>query len=333
VYEQYDSTVRASTLRRPGGDAGVVRIAETQRGVAATTDCNGRYVYLEPRTGAKIAVAEAARNLVCAGALPLAVTNNLNFGSPLKPAVYYQLREAVLGMAEACSFFETPVTGGNVSLFNETDGRPIYPTPVIGMVGLVEDITRTGRSSFQAEGDTILLLGENSDEIGASEWLYVRHDRVAGAPPAVDLEVERRLQRCVLELVQEGMVQSAHDCAEGGLAIAIAESALGRGDPGIPVFGVEVTLDDPLPPLAVLFGEAQGRVVVSVPAEGAAAVQAAARRHGVPCRPIGTVGKPGDRFRIRLRSAFVETDAATLAGVYFGAIPRIMEAPSGGGES
>jgi len=333
VHGQYDSTVRASTIRRPGGDAGVVRIAETRRGVAATTDCNGRYVYLEPRTGAKIAVAEAARNLVCVGALPLAVTNNLNFGSPLKPAVYYQLREAVMGMAEACAFFETPVTGGNVSLFNETDGRPIHPTPVIGMVGLVEDIERTGTAAFQAEGDVILLLGENTDEIGASEWLYVRHGRIAGAPPAVDLVAERRLQRCVLELVEQGLVASAHDCAEGGLAVALAESALGWGEAGTPSFGVEVTLDDPLPPLAVLFGEAQGRIVVSVAADGVEAVQAAARRHGVPCRPIGSVGPAGGRFHIRLRSAFVESDADTLAGVYFGAIPGIMETPSGGGES
>ncbi len=325
VYRQYDSTVRASTVRRPGGDAGVVRIEGTKRGVAATTDCNGRYVYLEPRTGAKIAVAEAARNLVCAGALPLAVTNNLNFGNPLKAPIYHQLREAVLGMAEACSFFETPVTGGNVSLFNETDGRAIYPTPVIGMVGLVEDVDRTGVSAFQAEGDTVLLLGENTDELGASEWLYVRHGLVAGAPPAVDLEAERRLQRCVLELVQGGTVRSAHDCAEGGLAVALAESALGRGEAGSPSFGVEVTLDDPLPPVAVLFGEAQGRVVVSADPDEVARVQEAARHHGVPCRSIGTVGAAGGPVRIRTRTARIITDASALADAYFGAIPRIME--------
>lgn len=325
VYQQYDSTVRASTVRRPGGDAGVVRIEETKRGVAATTDCNGRYVYLEPRTGAKIAVAEAARNLVCAGALPLAVTNNLNFGNPLKAPIYHQLREAVLGMAEACSFFETPVTGGNVSLFNETDGRAIYPTPVIGMVGLVEDIEHTGASAFQAEGDTILLLGENTDELGASEWLYVRQGMVAGAPPAVDLEAERRLQRCVLELVQQGTVRSAHDCSEGGLAVALAESALGRGEAGTSAFGVEVTLDDPLPPIAVLFGEAQARVVVSAAPGQVARVQESARRHGVPCRPIGTVGPEGGAVRIRTRTAHITTDAAALADAFFGAIPRIME--------
>lgn len=325
VYSQYDSTVRAATVRRPGGDAGVVRIGETDRGVAATIDCNGRYVYLEPRTGAKIAVAEAARNLVCAGALPMAVTNNLNFGNPLKPAIYYQLREAVLGMAEACSFFETPVTGGNVSLFNETDGVAIYPTPVIGMVGLVEDIHRTGRSHFQGEGDAILLLGENTAELGGSEWLYVRRGMVAGAPPSVDLEGERRLQRCVLELVQTDRVRSAHDCAEGGLAVAVAESALGRGEAGDPIFGFELALDDPLPPLALLFGEAQGRVVVSAAPEGVAEVQEVARRHGVPCRPIGRVGAEGGEVRIRTRTAEVATDALAMADAFFGAIPRIME--------
>jgi phosphoribosylformylglycinamidine synthase subunit PurL len=332
VFEQYDTTVRASTVRRPGGDAGVVQIPGTQRGVAATTDCNGRYVYLEPRVGATIAVAEAARNLVCAGALPLAVTNNLNFGNPLKPPIYHQLREAVLGMAEACSFFETPVTGGNVSLFNETDGRAIYPTPVIGMVGLVENVERSGRSAFQGEGDVILLLGENTDELGGSEWLYVRHGRVAGAPPRVDLEGERSLQRCVLQLVQEGVVHSAHDCAEGGLAVALAEGALGSGGVGIRPFGLEVTLDDALPTIPLLFGEAQGRVVVSAPADRVAAVEAAAALHEVPCRRVGVVTGAGAPVRIRTASARIDLEAATLADAYFGAIPRIMEAPAAGGE-
>jgi phosphoribosylformylglycinamidine synthase subunit PurL len=176
-------------------------------------------------------VAEAARNVVCAGALPTAVTNNLNFGSPLKPHIYHQMREAVLGMAEACSLFETPVTGGNVSLFNETDGKAIYPTPVIGMVGILDDVEAHATTiAFQAQGDVILLLGENREEIGGSEYLYRTEGMVAGKPPVVDLLAERRLQHGVLGLIQRGLVRSAHDCAEGGLAFALLESALGEGE-------------------------------------------------------------------------------------------------------
>jgi phosphoribosylformylglycinamidine synthase len=195
VYHQYDTTVRTGTAIRPGGDAGVIRIRGTNRAVAATTDCNGRFVYLEPKTGAMGAVAEAARNLVCVGAMPTAITNNLNFGNPLKPHIYYQLREAVQGMREACGAFETPVTGGNVSLFNETDGRAIYPTPVIGMVGVIDDVSKITPSNFQAVGDDIVLLGANSGELGGSEYLYVTADLVAGRPPAVDLRSSKRYSR------------------------------------------------------------------------------------------------------------------------------------------
>ena len=200
IYHQYDTTVRTATAVRPGGDSGVIRIRGTTRAIAATTDCNGRLVYLEPRTGAKIAMAEAARNLVCVGAVPTAVTNNLNFGNPLKSHIYYQLREAVLGMAEACDTFETPVTGGNVSLYNETDGRAIYPTPVIGMVGVIEDVEKITPQAFQRTGDTIVLLGTNTNEIGGSEYLYITASLVAGTPPAVNLDAERSLQQAVLEL-------------------------------------------------------------------------------------------------------------------------------------
>jgi len=327
VHQQYDTTVRASTVIRPGGDAGVVRIGETNRGVAATVDCNGRYVYLAPRQGAMIAVAEAARNLACVGALPLAVTNNLNFGSPLKPPNYFQLREAVLGMAEACSLFETPVTGGNVSLFNETDGVAIPPTPVIGMVGLVDDLSRVVGHAFQGEGDVLLLLGENSDELGASEYLYHLHGLVTGAPPRVDLPAERRLQHGLLAMIHAGLVRSAHDCAEGGLAVALAESALGREAPG---FGFQVELDDPLPLIPLLFGEAQGRVVLSAAQGDEAAIMERAREHGVPCRRIGVVGAPGGDLVIRARTGGVHTTMAAAREEFFGAIPRIMDAPVSG---
>jgi phosphoribosylformylglycinamidine synthase len=324
IYHQYDTTVRTSTAVRPGGDAGVIRIRGTTRAVAATTDCNGRYVYLEPRTGAKIAVAEAARNLACVGAVPTAVTNNLNFGNPLKPHIYYQLREAVLGLAEACEVFETPVTGGNVSLFNETDGRAIYPTPVIGMVGVIDDVTKLTPHAFSGVGDDIVLLGSNTEELGGSEYLYVTADLVAGAPPAVDLESERALQRAVLAMSGARLLRAAHDCSEGGLACALAEAALGDGEAPV---GVLVQLDDELRPVGTLFGEAQGRLVVSCAPEATEEVLRTARRHGVPARKIGTVRAADDGFDIELPGARISASLADLASAYFGAIPAIMDAP------
>ncbi len=324
VYRQYDTTVRTSTVVRPGGDAGVIRIRGTKRAVAATTDCNGRYVYLDPRAGAKIAVAEAARNLVCVGALPTAVTNNLNFGNPLKPHIYFQLREAVLGLAEACEAFETPVTGGNVSLYNETDGRAIYPTPVIGMVGVIEDVSLVVSHSFQAEGDDIVLLGENTDEIGASEYLYVTADLVAGPPPRVDLDAERSLQQAMLAMAQAGLLRSAHDCSEGGLACALAESAIGDGEAP---FGVAVELHDELRPVAALFGEAQARIVVSCAAHATADLLSTARRHAVPARKIGTVRPVAEGFRISLPGASVAASLTDMVDLYFGAIPALMGTP------
>ena len=325
VYRQYDTTVRTGTAVRPGADAGVVRLRGTNKAVAATTDCNGRYVYLNPRMGTMGAVAEAARNLVCVGALPTAITNNLNFGSPLKPHIYHQFREAVLGMADACKLFETPVTGGNVSFYNETDGVAIYPTPVIGMVGIVEDVAHLTEAAFKDEGDAIILLGDNTDELGASEYLYVIENLVAGEPPSVDLLAERRLQHAVLAMIQKGLLQSAHDVSEGGLACTLAESALGRG--GSPM-GVHVTLHDAISPLPLLFGEAQGRIVVSCNARSVDDALRIAKKHGVPCRQIGQVVAAADGFRVEGRSATLEVEVETLSDLYFGAIPRLMDGAS-----
>ncbi|MDH5758381.1 MAG: phosphoribosylformylglycinamidine synthase subunit PurL [Gemmatimonadota bacterium] len=327
IYHQYDTTVRSSTAVRPGSDAGVVRIRGTRKAVAATTDCNGRFGYLEPRAGAEIAMAEAARNLVCSGAIPTAITNNLNFGNPLKPHIYHQLREAVLGMADACRIFETPVTGGNVSLFNETDGVAIYPTPVVGMVGVVEDVDHITTQAFRETGDAVILLGRNTDELGGSEYLYAVHDLVAGAPPAVDLLAERHLQNAVLAMIREGIVRSAHDCSEGGLACALAECALGNGET---VLGVDVTLTDDLPLAALLFGEAQGRIVLSCAPEHADRVAAIADEHGVPVARIGTVGAPAGTFRITTPKGIVDVTPDVLSKTYFEAIPRIMDAPATG---
>jgi phosphoribosylformylglycinamidine synthase subunit PurL len=325
VYEQYDTTVRTSTAIRPGGDAGVVRIRGTKRAVAATTDCNGRFVYLSPRTGAMIAVAEAARNLVCVGALPTAITNNLNFGNPLKPHIYFQMREAVLGMAEACEMFETPVTGGNVSLFNETDGQAIYPTPVVGMVGVVEDVDKLVQHAFREPGDDIVVLGENLGEMGGSEYLYVTADLVAGEPPAVDLGGERELQQAVLRMVHERVLRSAHDCSEGGIACALAEAAIGSGEHPL---GVEVALDDELRPVQALFGESQGRIVVSCAPSSTETVLAIAEERGVPAKRIGQVKSREAGFTVTVRGGSISSDLDTLGDAYYGTIPGIMNAPS-----
>jgi phosphoribosylformylglycinamidine synthase len=329
LYEQYDSTVRTSTVVRPGGDAGVIRFRGSRRGLAATTDCNGRYCWLNPREGAKAAVAEAARNLVCSGAVPTAVTNNLNFGNPLKPHIYFQLREAVLGMAEACALFETPVTGGNVSLFNETDGVAIHPTPVIGMVGTLHDVEAHATThAFRTEGDAILLLGENREEIGGSEYLYRKEGIVAGEPPVVDLLAERRLQHAVLGLIQKGVARSAHDCAEGGLVTALAECAVGAEAP----MGVSVRLDDALAPVALFFGETHGRVLVTVAPEQVDRAHDKARDHGVTARFVGEVGPAGGSFSVRSPRGQVTLDIHRVAERYYGTLPSLMSRSGGGDE-
>jgi phosphoribosylformylglycinamidine synthase len=322
VYNQYDTSVRTNTVVGPGGDAGVLRIRGTRLGVAATVDCNGRYVYLNPRRGAQIAVAEAARNMVCVGARPRAITNNLNFGNPLKPEVYHQLREAVAGIGEACKAFDTPVTGGNVSLYNENPRGAIYPTPVIGMVGVLNDVEHYIPSAFRTEGDAIVLLGANSEELGGSEYLKVMHDLVAGDAPAVDLAGERALQEAMIELADERVLRSAHDCAEGGLAVTLAECAFGVDAP----FGIDVQLDDAVTPAALLFGEAQGRIVVSCAPDDVKKVLAAALKHGVQARSIGRVTEQNGQFRVRAgNSAAIDAAVGELAGIYRTAIPLLME--------
>jgi phosphoribosylformylglycinamidine synthase subunit PurL len=321
VYQQYDHTVRTSTVVPPGGDAAVVRIRGTDKAVALTTDCNGRYVYLDPRVGAAIAVAESARNVACAGGRPMAITNNLNFGNPKKPEVYFQLREAVAGMKQACEALNTPVTGGNVSLYNENPRGAVYPTPVIGMVGLVESLAHVTRSAFSTAGDSIVLLGENTDELGASEYLQRIHGAVAGAPPRCDLVAEKALVEALLEAIRAGTVRSAHDCSDGGLAVALAECCLmergaQRGA------SVDLTPWRALPARSLLFWEAQGRVVVSTP--DAAAVIAIAARHRVPARVIGEV-TDGSSLELRIGERRVSAPLARIADAWHEAIPRIMQ--------
>ena len=333
IYEQYDSTVRTNTVQPPGGDAGVIRVRGTRRGIAATVDCNPRYVYLDPLKGGMIAVAEAARNLACVGARPRAVTDNLNFGNPHKPEVYFQLQESTRGMAEACRVLETPVTGGNVSLYNENPGGAIFPTPVVGMVGVLEDVSRMIGAAFRESEDAIVLLGGNSAELGASEYLKVIHGRTGGAVPNVDLEAEKALQEALLEMIDDGHLSSAHDCAAGGLAVCLTESAVGpRGAPR----GIDVRLEDHVPDAALLFGEAQGRVVVSCGAGSIDSVLEIARSHEVPATRIGTVGDIGGDVRLELVASgrTISVASCELGDAYHRALGRIMDAPtaSGGGD-
>jgi len=284
VYSQYDYQVRTSTAVVPGSDAAVVTIRGTRKALAMTTDCNGRYVYLDPEVGGRIAVAEAARNIVCSGGEPLAITDNLNFGSPEKPEVFWQMEKAVDGMAEACRFLETPVIGGNVSLYNENAKGAIYPTPVVGMVGLVEDLDHITTQDFKAEGDVIFLLGETRAEIGGSEFQYAVHGVTEGRPPALDLAVERRLHRAVLGAIRQGLVASAHDLSEGGLAAALAESGFGRG------LGATVDFATDLRPDLALFSESQSRILLSAKPEQADKLAACLAEQGVPVQRLGTVG-------------------------------------------
>ena len=323
VYLQYDTTVRTNTMVGPGGgDAAVIRLRGTNRALALKTDCNGRYVYLDPRTGGRIAVAEAARNVACVGGRPMAITNCLNFGNPRRPEVFFQFREAVGGMGDACRALATPVTGGNVSFYNENPAGAVFPTPVVGMVGLVEDLAHVTRAAFRADGDAILLLGEPSDELGASEYLARIHGVTAGAPPRVDLAAERELIEALLAAIRGGYVSSAHDCSDGGLAVALAECCIGERSEQ---FGADVTLDDwrHLPLRALLFGEAQGRIIVSTarPAD----LLATAGRHRVPARRIGTVRAASASLRISVGGRTLDAPLARLATAYHDAIPRTME--------
>lgn len=285
VYRQYDHMVQTNTVVPPGSDAAVLRIKGTRKAIAVSMDGNGRYCRLDPKGGAMIAVAEAARNVACSGARPLAVTDGLNYGNPEKPEVYRQFLLGVEGIAEACRALETPVVGGNVSFYNETNGEAIFPTPIIGMVGLLDDVAHRCDSAFKAEGDAIVLFGDTLDELGGTEYLKVCHGRVAGRPPQVDLAREKSVIHLLLDLSSRGLLHSAHDLSEGGLAVALAECCI-QGS-----IGAEVTLcADGLRPDALLFGESQGRVVVSVTPDSLQAVMAAARKHAVPAATIGRVG-------------------------------------------
>ena len=316
VYEQYDSMVRTNTIVGPGSDAAVIYIKGTNKAIAAKTDCNGRYVYLNPKVGTKIAVAESARNIVCSGAKPMAITNCLNFGNPYKPEVYWTFKEAIEGMGEACRLFETPVTGGNVSFYNESPDTSVYPTPVIGMVGLVEDLKHVTTAQFKSVDDLIYVFGEDKEEIGGSEYLKVIHGKVEGNAPSIDLQAEKDLHNTILTLIKAGLIESAHDISEGGIIAAVAECTI--LDEENPV-GAEVTIPVKTREDFSLFSETQSRVIVSVKSENKEEFEKKAAELSTPYTLIGKTIK--DNFVVNTNYSF---DLQKLMDLYYKSISAKM---------
>ncbi|MCB0290204.1 MAG: phosphoribosylformylglycinamidine synthase subunit PurL [Calditrichaeota bacterium] len=317
VYEQYDTMVQASTALLPGGDAAVVRIRDTRKAIAAKTDGNGRYVYLNPRIGGQIAVAEAARNVVATGGEPLAITNCLNFGNPYKPEMFYLFREAVAGMGDACRAFGTPVTGGNVSFYNESPDSAVYPTPTIGMVGLIEDIDHITPASFRNAGDLVYLIGETRAEIGGSEFLKECYGQISGDCPSLDLAQAQHTNHTVLQAIRRGLVRSCHDVADGGLAVALAECCIIDRERPLGI-RAEVEFGD-MHPEWFLFSESQSRFIISIDPAHKAAFEASMSEAGLPLAQLGTVG--GDRFKINAR---IDLPLNQLSGIYYQTIENIM---------
>ena len=294
VYEQYDHMVRTNTIVLPGSDSAILRIKGTKKALAISCDGNGRYCYLDPYEGGKIAVAEAARNLVCSGAKPLAITNCLNFGTPTDPEVFYQFTRCVEGMAKACRVLNTPVSGGNVSFYNENPEGAIDPTPVVGMVGLIDDINFISTPWFKREGDLILLLGESKEELGGSEYLYFIHNLKKGTPPSVDLNKEKSIQGTCLEVIKKGLVSSAHDCSEGGMAVALAKCCIGSIERKL---GAVIELSSSVRDDALLFGETQSRILLSCSPNNLFKIEEIAQKNKVKCQRIGKVA--GDKLIIK----------------------------------
>ena len=318
VYRQYDQQVGINSLVLPGSDAGVLRIKGTRIGVAVTTDCNARFVYLDPRAGAAMAVAEAARNLSVSGARPLGLTDCLNFGSPERPEILWQFKEAVAGISLACRALEIPVVGGNVSFYNETLGQAVLPTPVIGMAGILDDAEARCTQWFAEAGDRVALLGPDAVSLGGSEWLWVEHHTVAGRLAPLDLSAERAVQEACRAAIAAQLLGSAHDCAEGGLAVALAEACMSGPRP----LGAEIELGSGGGrPDLTLFGEGPSRVVVSVKADRARHFEQLMSEFRVPWRFIGRVG--GDRLRIRAgETSLVDLGVDRIASAWRGGFER-----------
>jgi phosphoribosylformylglycinamidine synthase len=294
----------------------VIYIKGTNKALAMKTDCNARYVYLNPREGAKIAVAESARNIVCSGGIPLAITNCLNFGNPYKPEIYWQFAEAIAGMGEACRFFDTPVTGGNVSFYNESPDRAVYPTPTIGMLGLIEDLSHVTTSYFKNDGDLIYVLGEDKEELGGSEYLKVIHKKVEGNSPQIDLPTEKKLQDILLELIRKKLINSAHDISEGGIVCALAECCIINEEKKL---GAEVNIPIKSRKDFSYFSETQSRIIVSISKdkkdEFEKVLQSAKQQFIGLGKVSGSYLKINDDINVSL---------SEISDLYFNTIPRIM---------
>ena len=313
VYEQYDSQVGGNTAMRAEGDAAILRIKELPgKAVAVSTDCNSRYVYLNPYRGGLIAVAEAARNVACVGATPAAITNCLNFGNPYDPKVYWQFAEAIRGMGDACRALNTPVTGGNVSFHNESQHHAIFPTPTIGMLGIIDDLNKTVGNAFKNEGERVMMLGWQREELGGSEYLKTIKGRITGDAPFIDIDEEVRLQKVVIKAIRDGHVTAAHDTAEGGLLVALAEMTFRNG------IGCSLNLEYGST-AGHLFGEAQSRILLSIPDASMDAVQKMADEHKVPLTFLGTTG--GTSFKV---DGLLNVGIEELELEYENAIPSLM---------
>jgi phosphoribosylformylglycinamidine synthase II len=320
VYEQYDHMVRTNSVVLPGSDAAVVRVKDTRKGLAMSADCNGRYCYLDPYVGGMIAVAESARNVACSGARPMALTDCLNFGNPERPEIMWQFVQAVEGMSTACRSLNTPVISGNVSFYNETKGEAIWPNPKIGMVGLLEDVHQHTTQWFKKQGDVIFLVGETLEEIGGTEYLELIHGQVRGCPPALDLEKEKKVQEAVLAAIEKGLLQSAHDCSEGGLAIALAECCITSPATAL---GAQVTLEETLRADALLFGESQSRIVVSLEEKDLESFKVIVNTIGAPISFLGIVG--GDRLQIDLPGGGIDCGIDEILKIHKNGLRAYME--------
>lgn len=312
IFEQYDSQVRTNTISTKG-DAGVLRIKELPgKGIAVSTDCNSRYTYLNPYRGAMAAVCESARNVACVGAKPVAITNCLNFGNPYDPEVYWQFREAIRGMKDACIVLDTPVTGGNVSFHNESKHNAIYPTPTIGMLGIIEDINKTMSANFKNINDDIYILGNNKNEIGGSEYLKLIHNIISGEAPEINAEEEKNIIETILELIDKQIISSAHDVSEGGIAICLAEKAISSGN-----LGCKISLNDNN--VGTLFGESQSRIIVSLNKNNSKQLKQICDKYTVSLTKIGEV--INKNFII---DGFIETTVEEMNRQYEEVIPKIM---------
>ncbi len=316
VYHQYDTMVRTNTIVGPGCDSAVIYIKGTNKALAMKVDCNARYVYLNPKEGTKIAVAESARNIVCSGGLPLGVTNCLNFGNPYKLEIYWQFAQSVAGMGEACRYFNTPVTGGNVSFYNESPNSTVYPTPVIGMVGIVEDLSHITTSYFKNQGDLIYLIGQDKEELGGSEYLKVIHNLVVGDCPSIDIETEKQIQNLLLDLIKKGLVNSAHDISEGGIGVCLAECCVINQEN---LIGCEVSIPIKTRKDFSLFSESQSRIIVSISPNNKNQVEELIRSYQISFTQLGVVGGR----TLKLRDLF-EVDLIEINEIYYNTIPKLM---------